>query len=282
MFACSTAVIFIKISGEHPCLLAAYRLLIATFLLSPLFLRELRKSGKPAAIAAVRHSVGPGVLLGLHFITWIMGARMTPAAHSNLIVNMTPIAMPFFLFLLSRELVNRREIAGTVLGLAGTVVLAGSDLRWNTRFAQGDMLCLVSMLFFAWYLAAARRHRRSTPLWLYVVPLYAVAGVFCFAVACCFVNPIKAYPLDELRLFICLGAIPTVMGHSILNHSMRTLRGQTVAIVNLAQFIFAGTLAFVILLEVPGLHFYLACLLIVSGALVAIRGSSGAPEPARA
>ena len=57
-------------------------------------------------------------MLAAHFITWAYGARMTLTAQASLIVNLAPVAIPFFLHWLLRERINCREILGTGLALS--------------------------------------------------------------------------------------------------------------------------------------------------------------------
>jgi drug/metabolite transporter (DMT)-like permease len=270
VFCCSTSVIFIKLSSEHPILLAAYRLLLASIVLTPAFLKGLKTRGEGSPLFRIRSSLLPGVVLGLHFIAWNIGARMTLAANSTLIVNMVPVVMPFLLFLFSGEVINRREILGTSVAMAGVILLGSVDVQINRTTFFGDLACFLSMLLFALYLALAKRNKSSGSIWLYVVPLYYVAGAFCFIVGIFFQSPIKPYSVEELLYIIGLAVVPTVVGHSTLNYSMQQLRGQLVSIAILSQFVFAGVLGFVLLGETPHPFFYLSSGLLVGGAVVMV------------
>lgn len=271
VFCGSTAVIMIKASAEHPVLLASYRLLVAALVLTPVFLRDLHKHRALFRARDLRLSIVPGLALGLHFIIWNMGARMTRAVNASLIVNLTPIAMPFLLLAMIRERVNRGEIAGTAIALVGLVLLSGSDYTISREHFLGDMVCLLAMLCFCAYLVMGRKYRHVPSTVLYIVPVYYVAGIACFLCSLLFINPVKPYALREILLILGLGLIPTVLGHSIYNYSVRHLRGQMVSIVNMGQFIFAGLLAFLLLGEAPGLTFYLAAGLLVTGGYLAVR-----------
>jgi len=269
VYACSTAVIFIKLSQVHPVTLAAARLLVAAIALAPVCLRSMRVHGQSWRQLRLGHTVLPGILLGIHFITWIIGARMTGAANASLIVNMVPIVMPF----LAREGITRNEIIGTCIAMAGIAFLGTADFHIGLDTFLGDVLCLVSMLFFASYLAMSRRSRHVADIWLFVVPVYAVASLFCLAVTPFFVNPVRHYPLREILLILALGIVPTVLGHSSLLYCMKHLRSQIVAIGALGQFIFAGIMAYFMLGEIPGRAFYVAVVLLVTGAVITIRES---------
>jgi drug/metabolite transporter (DMT)-like permease len=276
IFCGSTAIIFIKASAEHSVLLSSYRLLVAAVVLTPIFLRNAYKHPPEVVRQHIRAALLPGIILGMHFISWIIGARLTTSANASLIVNLMPVAMPFFLAVMIREKLTRSEFMGTVLALAGMCLLTLADFNLSRVYFWGDMLCFVSMLFFTFYLALGRKNRGLASIWLYLVPLYYIAGIFCFLVALWFVNPIKPYPLREIALICALGIIPTVLGHSIFNYAMKFLRGQVVSVLNMGQFIFAGILAFFLLREAPDWTFYVASVFVVAGAWLTVNAT---PHP---
>ena len=133
VLCCSTAVIMIKQSTDAmpPVLLAAGRQLLAAVLLAGLFWRDARRHRGTLTGRHLRRCILPGVLLGLHFITWIIGARLTLAANSSLIVNMVPVVMPFLLLVLMGESLNRGELLGTALAVV---------VEWLARGKPRDMV----------------------------------------------------------------------------------------------------------------------------------------------
>ena len=270
VFCGSTAVIMIKASNEHPFLVSAYRLLLASFFLSPFFFRELRSSGIRYGWRELGWAALPAAALAIHFMSWVYGARMTPAANASLIANLTPVAMPFYLWMLYRERVSKMELFGTAFTLAGLLILTGSNLRVSQENFIGDLICFGSMLFFAAYLALGRKNGARLSLWLYMVPLYFIAGLICLVSACFFINPIKVYSLSNVLYILGLGLIPTVLGHTILNYAMKHFRGQVVSVTNLSQPVFAGLLGFLIFHEVPSPVFLVAAVVVISGVLIVL------------
>jgi drug/metabolite transporter (DMT)-like permease len=271
VFAASTAVIMIKASTLQPALLAALRLFVATIVLTPVFIREVRRHRATYTWTHVRASMLPGLILAVHFISWTIGARMTPTANASLIINLVPLAMPFFLAALIRERLTRNEITATVVALGAVAVLTITDLSLSAEYFWGDVICFVSMLFYAGYMALGRKNRDFPSVWLYLVPLYAIAGIACFALALFLVNPFQAYSEKDIWLVLGLGIIPTVIGHSLINRAMKYFRGQRVSIVNMGQFVFAGILAYFIFGETPQWTFYIASGLLVVSAVIAIQ-----------
>ena len=285
VFAGSTAVIFLKLSQTDPVLLSAYRLLVAGIVILPWFFQA--RSRHPGAFQwkDMRRIFWPALFLGLHFISWMIGARLTLAANTSLIVMMVPIVMPFLMWFLLREMINRREIVGTLLSLCGVIFLGASDFRFNPEFALGDALSFGSMTLLAVYMALGRVNRNFASLYLYLVPVFLVGGLICLILGVIGIimglvepYPAGADPWVEFVYILCLGLIPTVLGHGIINYALRFLRGQVVAIFNLGQFIFAGILGAFILGEIPTPEFYVASVLTVAGAIIVIRATP--PRPA--
>ncbi|MBN2323897.1 MAG: DMT family transporter [Spirochaetes bacterium] len=275
VFCCSTSVIFIKLSAVPPILLASYRLLVASAFLTPLFFRSIGRMRDTFSLRDLRHSILPGVVLAVHFIVWNVGARLTLAANSTLIVNMVPVVMPCLLFFIAKERVTRREIVGTSCAMLGVLLLGGTDVRVSRSTFMGDTACFISMILFALYLSMAKKNNRFETIWLYIVPLYYIAGFFCLIAGLLFETPPLHYDLLEAAYIAGLGIVPTVAGHSILNYSMRRLRGQLVSIAILSQFVFAGVMGFLLLGEIPNHFFYSASVLLVGGGIITVLPPAG-------
>ncbi len=266
----ASAVIMIKASTEQPFLVASYRLLIAAAVLAPLFFRDLKNYEGSYGWKQIGWSTIPALVLAVHFMSWVIGTRMTLVANASLIVNLTPVVMPFLMWGFNREKINRQEILGTLFTLAGLFVLGSANFRLSKTSFLGDLICFGSMIFYALYMALASRNRARLTLWLYMVPLYFIAGLICLLCALPFVNPIKPYTTLNVWMIVGLGLIPTVFSHTVLNYSMRFFRGQVVSVTNLTQPIFAGLLGFLIFGELPRLSYYLAAVLIFTGVVVVL------------
>jgi drug/metabolite transporter (DMT)-like permease len=281
VFACSTSVIAIRVSEMHPSVLTAGRLLLAVILLAPLFWRDLKRNPGAFTRAHLRRTHVPALVLAVHFICWTNGARMTFAAQATLIVNLAPIAIPFFLHYLVGEKINAREIVGTAIALAGVILLGVLESAHGAGDGAGNLLCFAAMLLFAWYLALGRKNRDFASLWLYVVPVYLQAGLLCLALA---IPHLAESHLDTGREWVILLSLavgPTILGHSLINYSLRHLRGQIVSLCNVGQFVFAGAMAYVIFAEHPSRAFYASSIVVLSGIAVVVLSSPSTPPRLR-
>ncbi|RYX86699.1 DMT family transporter [bacterium] len=282
VLCCSTSVLFIKASGLHPAVLASYRLLAAALLLSPVYFAQVKKHRASYSVRHLKMTLLPALTLALHFISWAQGAQLTRAANASLIGNMNAVVIPFLLFFLMRERVSPREIVGTLIALVGVLWLASSDLGVTSTGLWGDIVCFGSMLLFSFYLVQGRLNRDIPNIWLYLVPLYAFAGLICLVVATFVAEPFAPHPPRALACALGLTLMPTIIGHSILNMSIQRLNGQIVSVCNLFQFLFAGALAFLLFHEAPHPAFYGAGLLVVTGAVLVIYSSTVASKRAEA
>ena len=279
VFCCSTSVLFIKGSETDPTWLSAYRLLLGGVLLLPAVWRARLRHPEFAYRGRWKGIWIPSVFLAVHFISWIAGARMTPGANASLLVNMTPAVMPFVLYLLVREVLTRAEWIGTGLAMVGLLILGWGDFSFSARYALGDAVCFGSMMLYAGYLGFGSRNRGFPSIYLYVVPVYLLAGVICLALAgihgVLAGSPAWIGPRvgRELLMIVGLAVVPTLLGHSIVNWSFKVFRGQVVSLLVLGQFIFAGITTYLILDETPSPAFFGAVCFVVAGmVLVVLQG----------
>jgi len=282
IFCCSTSILFIKIGSTDPIALSAYRLLLGGSLMIPIMMTSIRKSGGMKVREILTMALPPAIFLGIHFISWIIGARMTSAANASLIVNMVPVAMPFLLYFVVSEKISRLEGIGTLVAMLGVLVLGANDFRLSREHALGDAVCFFSMLFYAFYLVFGRKNKDLPSIYVYIVPVYLISGILCLATALVvdmaggnilWIGPdLKT----EIISILGLAIVPTLLGHTLINSAFRKFRGQVVSIFNLSQFIFAGIMGYLILGELPLVLFYLASVLVVCGSIITLTST----EPA--
>ncbi len=269
-----SSVYFIKSSTMEPILLASYRLLAAALFLLPLFLREMGKAQDPPALRDLLLPAIPGILLSVHFMTWISGARMIPSAHSTLIVNLTPAFTPLVLLVMTGDRLRVQEKIGSLLVLSGSFFLVYNDLNLDRIYFRGDLLCLFSMMTLATYLVFSKKFMKG--LWTYLFPLYLAGGVFCFLFSFTVTNPFgESLTRPDIIAVIGLGIVCTVGGHSIMNWAMKRMRGQLVSLFNTTQFLYGGIMGFLIFGEVPRRNFLMASAVIVAGLIVSILSPAG-------
>jgi drug/metabolite transporter (DMT)-like permease len=269
----ASSVFFIKKSGLQPASLAASRLLLCVLVLAPMFFIELRRRGGVMSGRQLLCVLPGAVLLTTHFVTWFYGVRQTSASLSTLMVNLSPVVTPIFMWILFRDRLTRGEIIGSLIAMSGVFVLASFAEGDGISTLSGVLWCCGSMVLCVGYLVAGRRLGRGMGFFTYMVPMYLVAGLLSTGVAVMLGETLP--PLNRHEVMMAFGAaiFPTVIGHTALNWSMMHLRTQTVSIANLGQFVFVAILAIPILHELPPPVLAPASVLIVGGAVMVIRSA---------
>jgi drug/metabolite transporter (DMT)-like permease len=106
-----------------------------------------------------------------------------------------------------------------------------------------------------------------------VVPFYALAGLACLVAGAGRLGSVVTFPAREWLLLLALAVVPTIFGHSLLNLAMKHFSGNVVSVCNVGQFVFAGVAAWIVFGELPKPAFWPASLLVVTAAVIALRGS---------
>lgn len=282
VFFCSTSVILIRSSSLPPALVGTYRLLFASILLLPIFLKSWHTHREEVHPRLFLRCAIPAALLAIHLMSWAMGARMTYIANATLIINLTPAVMPLLAFFLIKEKVTRREILGTLIALVGVGILSANAFSINPEFLWGNIVCFGSMITFAAYLAFGRLNKDFPSIWLYMVPVYIIATVCCLVFSLFTLDSVSIGSWKEAGWMLAMAILPTILGHVTLNNSLRYFTAQTFAVVNLHQFVSAGIMGWLIFSDAPPKTFYFAAALCISGAILVIHEAAKIRRAARA
>ena len=250
--AVSTASIIIRISAAAPLAIAAYRMMFASLLLLPFFLHEggverLRAAGRRGFITLM----AVGIILAVHFASWISSLSFTSVASSVIFVHADPIFVAVVSHFVLRERVTRRRLLGILIAFAGAIVIAVGDLSLGETNLYGDILALIGALMLGIYILSGRRIRQSLDLVSYVTPVYG-ASAAALAAGCVLTGTSLApYPPREYLLFLALAVVPMIFGHTVYNWALRYLEAPVVSISLLGEPVGATLLAFLILGEAP-------------------------------
>lgn len=267
----STAAILFRLS-EAPALVKAFwRLAFATLLLGAVALARGETRAELAAMPR-RDWLGlalVGVVLAVHFASWVASLDLTTVAASVVLVTIHPVLVG----VASARLFGERLPAGAWLGVAiafaGASGVAFSDwLRTPDKFAPGpllgDALALVGALAAAAYFLAGRGYRKRLSLLAYVVPVYAACSLALLVMALARGDEVLRWSGREYGLFVALAVVPMILGHTLLNFALKYVTAPVIATTILGEPVGSTLLAYFVLHEVP------PALTLVGGALVLV------------
>jgi drug/metabolite transporter (DMT)-like permease len=264
-----------------PMAIAALRVGFASVLLFALGWREL------GALRRVKRADAPyvvlsGVLLGVHFGSWIASLSFTSTAASVALVCTNPIFAAMFGTLLG-DRVKSREIFGIVVAAGGCAVLAGGDWSAGGDALIGDGLALVGAASAAGYLVVGRRLREALPLLPYLGVVNAIAAIGLVIATLAMGVNIGAFDGRVYLACACAALVASTLGHSLLNAAVRVTPTHLVALAILGEPIGSSMITWVAFGEQPPVHAAIGGAIVLVGIAVGFVRFSAAdrrPEPA--
>jgi len=274
IIAVSTASILIRMSGAPPLAIATYRLAFATLMLLPFYIR----SGGHKRLAAsssrdILTLAAVGVVLAIHFGSWITSLGLTSVASSVLFVHVDPIFVAVVSHFYLGERIRRGTLIGITFALVGAVTIAFGDAGVSGTSLFGDLLAMIGAVMLGLYILAGRRLRQSLDLVSYVTPVYATSAFALALASLATGTSLWPYPLSELLLFLAIALIPMIFGHTIYNWTLKWLSAPLVSISLLGEPVGATILAYLLLEEVPSTLTLIGGVLILLGIYQCVRSS---------
>lgn len=117
-----------------------------------------------------------GVMLALHFGTWVPSLTLTSVASATALVSTQSVFIGMLAVLTGRRLPVRAWV-GMSVAIVGTALIAGADLAVSLRSLGSDGLALTGAVSMAGYVTVGPRARRSISTPAYPTICYSVCSV---------------------------------------------------------------------------------------------------------
>jgi len=270
--AISLAAIFIRLADAPGVVIALYRMALASLVMAPLAVRGLRRT--PLSGRAALLTLAAGVLLGIHFATWITSLNLTSVAASVTLVTTSPLWVALFAWLFTGRAPSFSVLIGVVLAVGGAAVIGFGDLGGGTAPLLGDGLALVGAASAAGYLLLGRTVQRSgVGLDAYAGVAYAVAALVLLPLPALFALPYGGYAPSSLAWIALLALVPQLVGHNGINYAMRHLDPTLVATTTLLEPVGSTLLALAVFGEVPSPLTLVGAAILLTGVVFTVRSS---------
>lgn len=257
-----SAIIIRWVGDVHPLLIAFYRLLFSTLILSPsVFYRKkitfefIKKHWKLLFTS--------GLFLSLHFYTWIASLQTTSVGHSIFLESTHPLFGWILSVIFLKEKGNKYTLIGLLLGLSGMYLIVSENFLSQINSFKGDMLAIFSGFSFAVYLLMARKIGRKIDIFSYVFIIYSISALILGGTALLTRLDFTAISLKSWLFLLLLAIGPNLTGHTILNWISRKIEIYKVNFALLAEPVFSTILAVYIFNEVQGWNFIVGALLVL-------------------
>ncbi|HEY7513685.1 MAG TPA: DMT family transporter [Vicinamibacteria bacterium] len=265
--------IFIRLAAAPPLAVSFYRIALAAACLSPLAAGEAlrswpRLSRRQGLVLALS-----GIVLALHFATWIASLSSTSIASSVLLVNTAPLFAVGLTRLFLHERVAPAVLAAIAVAFLGAALIAYGDWTGSPGSLAGNLLALAGAVTLAAYHVIGRGLREALPLPAYLLGVWSTAAIVLAALAAAYRVPFAGYSTRTYLLFLALALVPTLGGHGLVNYSLRRLSAPTVGLFLLGEPLGASLLAYFAFGEVPGAWTWAGGILVIVALAVVLRRS---------
>jgi drug/metabolite transporter (DMT)-like permease len=189
-------------------------------------------SGRQWRTAAVA-----GILLALHFATWVPSLAMTTVAASTALV----CSQPIFVVAIARFQGNRfprRVWLGIAVAVLGAALITGADVSLSVRAVTGDLLALAGALFAAGYVTVGARARATMSAPVYTTACYSCCALLLLAACAVGRQPLVGFSGNAWVKIVAVTIAAQLLGHTLFNIVLRSTGPTVVSIA--------------ILLETPG------------------------------
>ena len=161
----STLIRLAQGAGMPSLVIAAWRLTLASTILLPYAWTTQREEIRDLSRREWALIGASGMVLGLHFATWITSLGLTSVASSVVLASMGPLFVGLGSWLFLRERPSLLLTVGILLAAVGSIAISWGDFGQGQGRLLGDLLALAGAVFVAGYLMIGRqvRARRSLP-----------------------------------------------------------------------------------------------------------------------
>lgn len=247
LVAVSFASIFARLADAAPLAIAAWRMGFAAFVVIPVALLDRpgteRLELRHAALAAAA-----GLLLALHFTTWIASLDYTSIARSVLLVSTAPIWVAILQFLTGRGAPPLRTMLALLFAVGGVAVASTGHYR-SAGVLTGDLLALAGAIAMAAYLLLSQRAQSRLPFRRYLAIAYGSAAVALWLGVLLTGTTAGGFSAATWWALAGMAAVSQLIGHSGYNWSLRHLSPLFVAVVLVGEPVLASLLGWWLLGE---------------------------------
>jgi len=248
VLAVSVSSILIKVSTAPAGVIGMYRLLFASLLLLPVFIRNRQQlpglSRRDWLLIVVS-----GTFLGLHFLFWMESLKLTSVASSMIVLSLQPVFVMIGAFFLFSERTHAQGVIAMGIAICGSVIVALGDTGMAQTSLLGDGLSLLGTVAVSGYMLTGQRVRSAVPSALYNFLVFSVAAGLLLGFNLTVRVPLLAYSPREWAIFVLLAIIPTLFGHALFNWLLRYFSATLLSMSILAEPVGAIILAVALLRE---------------------------------
>lgn len=211
------APIGLRMSEIEPQATAFWRFVFALPLLAVLAARAPREDLRATRDHAPMLILA-GVLFGLDIAFWHASLMMTTVANATLLSNMTPVIAAVFGAVFLSQRLTGGFLAGAAIALCGAtaLTLARAQSGQGQEGYAGEIVALISAVWYGSYLILMDRYRRTIGAWPLMLVTTLAAAAFALAAALFMGEDLFPHTWRGWLILVALGVVVHVGGQGFI------------------------------------------------------------------
>lgn len=265
ILALSVSAILTKWAQAPGPVTAFYRMGLAAIILSPLFVRNIRRSNIKLDRRIFVLPLLGGLFTALDHAIWNTAVNLTTAANATLLGNTAPLYVSLVAWLVFREKLTSKFWLGLAFTLTGAGLVLGNDFLNHPTFGKGDLLALGAGAFYGGYFLVTQRGRQKLDTLSYVWLATLTAGLFNLGFSLILGMPLFGYPIKSYLSLLALALLPQVTGYLAIGYALGHLPASVVSPTVILQPVLTALLAIPLLGEALQPAQWIGGLIVLSG-----------------
>ena len=215
-----------------------------------------------------------GVYLAADVAVWHYSIQMTTVANSTLLANVAPVFVVLGGWILFRTRVTRTYLIGLAAAMTGVFILSQASLSFSHDRFIGDLLGVLTAVFYAAYQMSVERLRRrfsTLTIMKYAIPVSALAML---PVAIASGDDLLPVTLAGWGFLIALADGPQVFGQGLIAWALAHLPVAFASVSLLVQPVTAALVAWALFGENIGVQQAIGAVIVLGGIMLARKGSA--------
>ena len=244
--------IFVRVSEIGPVATAFWRLALALLPLLLMHGRERSKPGghrQPRTIRDHAEVAAPGLFLASDLAAWHLSLHMTSVANATLLVNIAPIFVTLFSWLVLGQKIRRAFLIGLSVSLIGIIILKGGTGSLADGAIKGDAVAVLAAAFYAGYILLVGHLRTIYSTTTIMVWSTASAAAFTGLLTWLMEPSLLPLTIAGWAILVSLAWISHAGGQGLIAYALAWLPPTMSSLTLLIQPVVASILAWAVLKE---------------------------------
>ncbi len=218
-----------------------------------------------------------GLFFAIDIAFWHWSVQFTTIANATLLSNLTPVVVALASVLLFKEQLGGRFYLGLALAVIGAALLAGASFETGGGKLTGDILAVITAVFYGAYLLVVGRLRGRLSTAVIMAWSSSVTAFLLLPLAWISGEQLLPATTEGWAIVLALAFSAQLLGQSLIAYAFAHLPAAFGALTLLIQPIIAAIAAWILLGEYLSLTEFAGAAVILSGILIARLSAQSPP-----